>query len=754
MFKLSLRLKLGISLGLLILILTISLTYFFVLDQKSYWLTKEKESNRVIAAFVAHHFKDMWLDGSFDEREKEHIIGYIKSLEVPPLRFRIVDENFKILASLNPQEVGKKDEDECVREALQERKTIEHIWAFFGKETEKGEVVESFGFFDRRTRAQEIVKPVFAQGELKGAIHMHVDLRELTESIDKIYLRATMLASVVFAMGFLFIWGFLSWFVFRPIDVLRGAAQQVARGDLKKRAKITTQDEFGELFSACNQMTETLASLIRQLEEAHQQTKVCLASVGRALGATLDQEELLKIILDAAISVSGAALGSIMLVEGDRKLVIKVAYGLSEEVIGKTYQKVGEGIAGLVVKEGKPLLLVPGIVDSRLKRLMKREEIKDAISVPLKIKEKVIGVLNVSNKLDEKVFNQEDMGLLVALANEAAISLENARLYQTIRENFLDTIRSLATAIDARDPYTGGHSERVTEYALILANELRLLPEEREELRIAAILHDIGKIGISDKILLKPGLYEMDEMMVMQTHPVIGADILAHIKFLWDVVPLIRHHHERYDGLGYPGGLKEKEIPLKARILALADAFEAMTFDRLYRKAFPPQEAIEEIKRNVGTQFDPYLANIFIRAFEKGKVKIIHEVSAVLEALDEESREKALKEIFISITTALFKQYRAVAKDESIKNTVESLQGLFGGKGIMVKRGKVIVADLGRVSFEEKIALYKDFLKELVSLIEKTVGRPTLECFLSVCLGDMSKELRILAKEHGFNTLS
>lgn len=123
MFKLSLRLKLGISLGLLILILTITLTYFFVLEQKSYWLTKEKESNHVIVAFVAHHFKDMWLDGSFDEREKEHIIGYIKSLEVPPLRFRIVDENFKILASLSPQEVGKKDEDECVRETLQERKT-------------------------------------------------------------------------------------------------------------------------------------------------------------------------------------------------------------------------------------------------------------------------------------------------------------------------------------------------------------------------------------------------------------------------------------------------------------------------------------------------------------------------------------------------------------------------------------------------------------------------------------------------------
>ncbi len=194
-----------------------------------------------------------------------------------------------------------------------------------------------------------------------------------------------------------------------------------------------------------------------------------------------------------------------------------------------------------------------------------------------------------------------------------AIAIDNARLYQDLEATFLGTISALAAAVDAKDPYTYGHSNDVTEYSIAIAEQLLLSDFEIETIRIAATLHDIGKIGIDASILNKPGKLSLEERAIVNRHPAIGVNILESLDFLKDAVPLILFHHERFDGEGYPSGITDGSIPLGARIIAVADSFNAMTSDRPYRKALSLQQAIEELQNNAGTQFDPTVVEAFLK---------------------------------------------------------------------------------------------------------------------------------------------
>ena len=181
-----------------------------------------------------------------------------------------------------------------------------------------------------------------------------------------------------------------------------------------------------------------------------------------------------------------------------------------------------------------------------------------------------------------------------------------------------ERVRALAAAVDAKDPYTRGHSDGVATYALRIGNALGFSPEQMIALEMAAYLHDIGKIGISEDILLKPGKLTDAEMSQMRHHPLIGANILKPVAFPWPIAPIVRHHHEHYDGAGYPAGLRTEEIPILARVLTVADSFEAMVADRPYRRGRSQQEAMLELRRCSGTQFDPRIVQVFLEKIMNG----------------------------------------------------------------------------------------------------------------------------------------
>lgn len=232
------------------------------------------------------------------------------------------------------------------------------------------------------------------------------------------------------------------------------------------------------------------------------------------------------------------------------------------------------------------------------------------ILFPLKIEDRLFGALRVvsSNGIDSS-----KEAKLSYLLQRIVERMENVVLYEGLYENILSTLDSMAKILDARDPHTSRHSTRVTELSMRIGKALGLSDEDLDVLKVSASLHDIGKVGVPDKILLKKGKLTVEEMDIIKRHPDIGFDILSSIIPMKKDAEIIRHHHERYDGKGYPMGLKGEDIPFLSRIITLADAFDAMTSDRPYRKALPYSVALQEIKRCRGTQFDPGIVDVFIR---------------------------------------------------------------------------------------------------------------------------------------------
>ncbi len=237
------------------------------------------------------------------------------------------------------------------------------------------------------------------------------------------------------------------------------------------------------------------------------------------------------------------------------------------------------------------------------------------VSVPLRMKTRLLGWISVASFTRQKRFNEGHRKLLSIVGSRAAAAIENARLYEDLRATFQQTIQGLARAIDKMDRYTAGHSERVAIYATYLAMRLGLPADLVEIVRQSALMHDIGKIGCVMN-LNKPGKLTQDEYEIFKKHPAYGKDILDPIKFLHPLVPGVHLHHERWDGRGYPLGLKGNDVPIIARIIAVADTYDAMTSDRAYRRALPHEVAVGEIERCSGSQFDPEVAHSFNAGLE------------------------------------------------------------------------------------------------------------------------------------------
>lgn len=325
--------------------------------------------------------------------------------------------------------------------------------------------------------------------------------------------------------------------------------------------------------------------------------------------SSVSLDHVLNATIDTAFMATDSDGGSIMLIDKTGDLLIKASRGIANE-FGARSIPVGEGIAGRVALTRRPL-----IVDDRdpeLARLLKREQIQSAMCVPMEVGGKLVGILSVNRIYSKERFTSQDLALVCTVAANIAHRIENTKLIQEERKLHKEVINIYAAATEARDPYTFGHSETVTLYAGAIARALSLSNSHVRIIENAAILHDIGKIGIPDHILNKPGKLTNEEYQNIRQHPIIGERLIRQYSNLDDVAPLALHHHERYDGHGYPDQIKNKGIPLGARILAAADAFDAMTSDRPYKPAQSLGQSRKELVRNAGTQFDPKIAEVFL----------------------------------------------------------------------------------------------------------------------------------------------
>lgn len=359
-----------------------------------------------------------------------------------------------------------------------------------------------------------------------------------------------------------------------------------------------------------------------------------LFNISEMITAIRDERELLDFVLRAALERVNASRGSIMLVTQDAEhLEIAAAVGLPEEALGQT-TRIGKGISGWVAQNAQPLLVSdiqrnPGLIE-----ISRHLRDTSFISVPLEQKQppningshhrqdlgRVIGVLNVNEKKGGMSFGDLDLKILSIVANHAAAALANVRLIKNVEDAHLSTLQSMALILEAKDAYTHGHSERVRSYSIWAGRHLGLSEHDIEVLRLGAVLHDVGKVGVADGILNKCGPLTDDEWNSIKRHPMIGYDVLLPVRLLSkEHLQLVRGHHERMDGSGYPDGLQGDQLSLMTRIIVVADAYDAMASTRAYRPSLSPFQIIEQLKKYSGSQFDPRVANAFIEMIEQGE---------------------------------------------------------------------------------------------------------------------------------------
>ncbi|MBL0225666.1 MAG: GAF domain-containing protein [Geobacteraceae bacterium] len=343
--------------------------------------------------------------------------------------------------------------------------------------------------------------------------------------------------------------------------------------------------------------------------------------IGLAINSTMDIDRLFNLIVRTTTTTLKANIGYIILHDAENNcLNVTNLIGSGKLLAPKTAIPMKESsVSTWVIRNRQPILIADINETPQFDRFSDLGyERRSLICAPLMVKDEIIGTISVVNKCDDSQFNTDEMEMLSTIAAQAAISIKNATLYDEQQQTYLNTIQALVSAIEASDSYTKGHSERVTRYALEIGRRLSLSADRLQILERAAILHDIGKIGVDLSLLHKEGKLTPKDIKDLQQHPSIGMHILEPIEFLHDVRVCIGQHHERFDGMGYPNRIKKDEQLLEARILAIADSFDAMTSDRPYRKALSLDVAITELHDNAGTQFDPEIVSVFSRAIEEG----------------------------------------------------------------------------------------------------------------------------------------
>jgi response regulator RpfG family c-di-GMP phosphodiesterase len=372
-----------------------------------------------------------------------------------------------------------------------------------------------------------------------------------------------------------------------------------------------------------------------QHENIRLKDALSIYKISEAIATSLNVEKVLDLVLEATIETVDADVVSLLLEDPKQE-------GHFSEQMRKVSEKAEAGVGAPALnldevlplfKEDRPLL----VSGSRAYRYIAEppheleRRLVSFCSIPLKLNQRIIGMLNAYSYTRGNKFSEGQRKMLYVLASRAAVSIENARLYEnlvdankdltkanvSLEENFKQTIIGFAHALEESDRYTRGHSERVAMYARLIAIGLRMSGPEIDTVVKVGLMHDVGKIGVRNDKLNKPGKLTPEELAMFRSHPAKGRRILEPIPFMRDIVPGCYCHHEAWDGSGYPQGLMGDHIPLIGRIVAIADAYDAMTSDRAYRKALPHEIACGELERCTGAQFDPEIVPIFLDQIEE-----------------------------------------------------------------------------------------------------------------------------------------
>ena len=391
--------------------------------------------------------------------------------------------------------------------------------------------------------------------------------------------------------------------------------------------KSMAQTSDGQTSPLMRDLTQAVSTLNKVKSAVSKQFQIretqfeALVRIGSTINSSLGLKRVLSEVMDRLISLMRAERGFLMLREFDGNLKVHVARGLDNVDLDEDQFAVSKTVVNRVVETGKLVLTTNAQEDPRFEAQFSvaAYHLLSILCVPLKIKENLIGVIYVDNRAHSGVFQQENFDLINAFANQAAIAIYNARLFDELQASneeleiaYQATLEGWVRALDLRDKETEGHTRRVTALTQTLARGMGLKENDIVHITRGALLHDIGKMAIPDGILLKPGKLTDDERAIIEKHPRYAYEMLSPIKFLHPALDIPYCHHEKWDGSGYPRGLKGEEIPFAARIFAIVDVWDALVSDRPYRKGIHPAEVKKSIRELSGSHFDPRIVEAFL----------------------------------------------------------------------------------------------------------------------------------------------
>ncbi len=580
-----------------------------------------------------------------------------KNQEITTLR--ILSTSGGIMKSKSPDEIGLKAKEYTLANSDHQKQPIlnEEAITYFKPIFNKP---ECYGCHNKEVKTAGIIQIKYDMSRSKN------DIMSIKRFLVFSNILSVLAVAIILSIMF-------SKLILKPLRNVLSAMKEFEAGNWEAKAHATGNDELGVISQAFNKMTDEVRGLHekslrkekelskikldldhkRKLEELNAQlqfkvkevetankTVVTLSKevksknvelekmverlrrindVGKMLSSIIETDELIKLIIKTTAELLSAGRGAIYLKRNEKpSLTLKYHHGIGVEDFGDVALDF-KPIYSELMDNGSPVII-------HQKDSVKKNSYgidNSAIGVPLKMKGQVIGAMLLEDKLDGASFTDDELELLTTLANQAMVSIENAWLYERVKNNYFATIQSLVNALEANDRYTKGHSERVRYLSVELGKYIGLDYREIEVLEHAAILHDIGKIGIDSMVLHKEGKLTANEYGLVKAHPLIGDEILGPIDTLAGVRTTIIQHHERYDGRGYPYGIPGDEISLKARILAVIDTFDAMLTDRPYRRSLTLFRAKEELKHGAGSQFDPYVVNAFLDMLESREEELL-----------------------------------------------------------------------------------------------------------------------------------